>query len=263
VYLVIGSTAAHYHLGDEWRRPKDVDVYVSPETPLGGTVKVDAFWDDTLQEYWPRSTWRVATLDELYTIKVSHVYWDLPNNTWSKHVHDILSLKSHGAQLIPDLHSVLYKVWEQKHGKKRVDLNMDKADFFDDAVPRKWDHDSIHYSVSYGDHPLYESFNKDGEEVAIDMRKVWAAPLDTQIKLFREEIYATALERWVVPSDYTCSPGAAYLKALRKTIVSLTKGRSARFIVENLDTYIRADVDYVQRHKDNAHKLVAHRRKGQ
>lgn len=261
-YLIVGSTAARYHFGDEWPRdPKDLDVFTDAmehENAAG----VDAFWHPALGELW-YGEGRNATIHELYTIKVSHQYWALKNGSWWKHAGDIVWLKEHGAMLMPRIHDTLYKVWEEAYGKKVIDLNTDKADFFDDAVPRKWDHDSVHYSVAYGDYPLYEDFLKDGEEIAMDMKKVWSAPFDLQVRLFREEIYATALERTMIPQDYRFSARRAYAMALQKTVTNLTKGRSAKFIVTNLDRFMQPDVDYVKRHKDRAHMLVPHRRKGE
>lgn len=252
-YIVIGSTAAKHWLSD-WRYPKDLDLftdYLNTTLPEG-----DHFWHESFQALWKPGEARMATLDELYTIKVSHLYWDLRNKTWEKHAQDARALKRAGAVLKQGMHRVLYKAWEERYGAKRVDLNMDKAAFFSDAVPRKYDHDSVHYSVAYGDYPLYEDFLKDGEEINIDMPKVWAAPFEQQVRLFREEIFATALERKIIPSNYTASPRAAYAWALKRTITSLTKGKSARFIADNLDTFMALDVDYVERHKSQSHKLV-------
>src|SRR5678815_2557645 len=206
-YIVIGSTAARHHLGDAWREPKDHDVFADE----GGQQwvlearKEDAFWHPSFTACWPSGE-RFATLDELYTIKISHSYWELKNNSWGKHMGDVVMLKRHGAQLIPELHKILYGVWEQEHGVKRVDLNMDKAAFFDDAVPRRYDHDSVHESVAYGDEPLYNRILKDDAEVGVSMKKLKALPFEDQVRLFREEIYATALERKVIPSDYDVSP---------------------------------------------------------
>jgi hypothetical protein len=256
-YILIGSAAAYLRM-DDWREPKDMDLFTDEDVDKKG---FDPFWHPSLHEIWGKDEKRVATIDELYTIKVSHMYWDLRNKTWEKHAYDVVKLKEAGATLDLEMHNVLYKVWEEKHGKKVVDLDMDKASFFDDSVPRVYDHDSVHYSVAYGDAPLYESFLKDGEEINIDMRKLWNAPFDIQVQLFREEIYATALERKVIPANYVGSARAAYAWALKRTITSLTKGRSARFIVENLDTFHAPDVDYVQRHRDNAHKLIKFERK--
>lgn len=258
--LVVGSEAARYQFGNEWPRvPKDFDVFTDEPEAF---ANADVYWAPEFRQLFGNDA-RHATVAELYTIKVSHQYWSLKNGSWWKHAQDIVWLKEHGARLIPSMHDVLYRVWERDYGKKIIDLNMDKADFFDDAVPRKWDHDSVHYSVAYGDYPLYEDFLKDGEEIAMDMKKVWSAPFDTQVKLFREEIYATALERTLIPRDYKFSPRRAYAMALQKTITNLTKGRSATFLVDNLDTFMQPDVDYVKRHKERAHMLVPHRRKGE
>jgi hypothetical protein len=84
---------------------------------------------------------------------------------------------------------------------------------------------------------------------------MWGLSHEDLVKLFREEVYATALERIVIPKDYRCSPGAAYRWALRRTITSLTKGKSAQFILENFEEFAIPD-DYVSRHLANKSRLV-------
>lgn len=247
--LIIGSTCMKAYL-PKCREPKDLDVFT--DEPFTG----DVFWHPKFSEWLPADTNRFATLDELYTLKVSHSYWVLKNGSWDKHMWDIVELKKLGAKLDPDLHKLLYSVWEEKHGKKRVNLQMDKQSFFTDAVKRIYDHDSIHYSVAYGDKPIYEDCFKDGQEIEMDMKKIKALPFDKQVKLFREEIYATALERWVIPSDYRCSQRKAYADALRKTITSLTKGWSATFLVDNYEVFREPDHDYVAWHKSKADQLI-------
>ena len=254
--LLIGSTAMAQYL-PYGRPPKDIDFFADHNPDADFASKVEIFWHDSFREWLPQGTDRVATLDELYTIKVSHSYWDLKNSSWEKHIEDAMALKAVGALLLPRLHDLLYKVWEEKHGAKKVNLSEEADDFFADAVKRVYDHDSIHYSVAYTPgKPLYEEAIKEGRTVAMDMTKVWSWPKAKQLALFREEVYATALERWMIPNDYRFSARRAYALALRKTITSLTKGRSARFLVENYDTFRRPDMDYVQHHKDNAKFLI-------
>lgn len=255
--MIIGSTALKIRF-PEARDPKDLDVF-SWRTDYGD----DVFWDPNLGEY-PRASageFLCATVDELYTIKKSHAYWELPNGSWGKHMKDLLFLKEKGANSIPELHSLLYKIWEGKHGKKKVNLSYESDQFFKDAVVRKYDHDSIHASVAFGDEPLYLQTLKDGHSVAVDSKKMWSMGFDNLINLFREEIYATALERIIIPSEYTASRGRAYQWALRRTITSLTKGRSAEFIVDNFDIFRTHHIrgvadDYVSRHLDNKSKLI-------
>lgn len=249
--LVIGSTAAHNWF-DDWRAPKDFDVFSNAPN-----IKGDVFWDERLAPLVGTKWRRIANPDELYTIKHSHAYWELKNGSWSKHMADLLELQRRGARLIPEWHDVLYKVWEDEHGKKQVNLNLEAEEFFTDAVKRVYEHDSLHESVAYYDKPLYDYVLKDDHSVQMDMKKVWAMPHEDIVKMFREEVYVTALERLIIPNDYKFSPGRAYQWALRRTITSLTKGKSARFIVTHFKDFMRPDIDYVKKHLDNKDKLRA------
>jgi hypothetical protein len=260
--LTIGSTALWAH-GIEWRKPNDLDAF-SPSVSeiegrchqLGPAFDVDPFWHESFAEWIPPGTDRYATLDELYTIKASHHGWELKNGSWNKHSHDLVMLKREGAKILDPLYSNLYKVWEGLHGKKVMNLDQDKTEFFDDAVRRTYDHDSLHESVAFGDRPVYESILKDGATVDVDSRTLWALDHESLVRLFTEEICVTALERIVVPKNYRCSPGAAYLWALRRTVTSLTKGKSSRFIIDNLETFMKPDPDYVKRHLANSDRLI-------
>jgi len=242
------------------RQPKDFDVWTNdptfPDTYDG--LRVETFWHGGLVDFFenrrPGQAW--PTKDELFTIKASHAGWELRNGSWDKHMSDLVALKQAGAKLQEDQFARLYKVWEDVHGKKQLKLQKGKDDFFTDAVVRIYDHDSIHASVAYGDEPMYVQTLKPGSEVDVDMAYIKAMPFDEQIKLFREEVYATALERKVIPSNYTISPRKAYAWALRRTITSLTKGWSSKFLILNYDIMRTPDCDYVQRHLDNKDRLI-------
>lgn len=253
--LIIGSTAAKYHFSD-WREPKDLDVFARPHPEMGFYPEADDdFWHASFEgTQLDRDGY--ATIDELYTIKVSHAYWELDNGSWDKHMCDILFLQDRGAVLDMELHKLLYPVWAALHGSKKMNLKQAAGMFFKDAVVRIYDHDSIHDSVAYGDNPLYERILKDGESVDIDPDKLWnGLTFDEQVKLFREEICATALERWMIPTKYKFSPGLAYKLALKKTITSLTKGRSARFIVTNFREFMNPH-DYMSIHMSKLDRLL-------
>lgn len=249
--LVIGSTAMARFVSGA-RYPKDTDVFSDdPADP-----DWDCFWHESFREWVGEYAFRFATLDELYTIKVSHAQWDLKNDSWNKHVYDIVQLKRVGAKLDMGLHKLLYKVWEETHGVKIMDLNQDKSEFFDDAVRRTYDHDSLHDSVAFDEFPIYTEVLKDGAEVDIDMRKMRALPLERFVDLIKEEVFVTALERIVVPRNYRVSPKAAYWWALRRTATSLTKGWTARTIMDNIELFLEPGSDYIGRHKAKADKLI-------
>lgn len=253
--LIVGSHALKA-LGVCNREPKDLDIWTDDFVHHQGEGR-DLLWNNAFSEFIPESVDPTyPTLDQMYTIKLSHSHWELPNGSWNKHVYDMLKLQDAGAKLDMGLYNILYKVWEQMHGKKVMNLDQDKSDFFDDAVRRTYDHDSLHESVAFGDRPIYEEILKDGASVDIDASKLWGLPHQRVVQLFVEEICVTALERKVIPSNYTCSPGAAYLWALRRTITSLTKGKSSRFILENFREFMKPDPSYVQRHLSKADRLV-------
>lgn len=250
--IIIGGTAAE-HLGVATRTPKDLDVFSPVKNP-----GEDAFWDDRLREWFGEEE-RYATLDELVTIKQSHAYWNL--DAWPRHIADMQRLKDAGGVVIDELHDLLYNVWVDHHGAKRVDLNQDSAEFFADGVRREFDHDSLHRSVAYTPGaPIYEQFLIGS--VQMDMEAVWASDRQTQIRLFREETYATALERFVIPSGYTVHLKAANARALRLMLTSLTKGRSARFCADNFTELNHIDHDYVAHHRANADYLLPYKRGG-
>lgn len=248
--LFIGSFALKAWYADFKRERKDFDAFM-PSTLPG----YDTYWHPSFPDEWDVYD-RFATPDELYTIKLSHSYWDLKNGSWQKHMEDAMFLKSKGAELDLELHDLLYKVWEEKHGSKKVNLQMTAEDFFTDAVVRIYDHDSIHAAVAYNDRPLYEKTLVGGQEIKVDMSIIKAMPFEEKVLMYREEVYATALERILIPKDLNTSPRAAYAWALRRTITSLTRGWSARFMAENYDVFRAPDCDYVQRFKNNAHRLI-------
>lgn len=263
--LLIGSRAILHHFPDFPRKPKDWDYWTDRVQQPSMSGGPDVFWDDRLHELMEtRGIIRVASVDELYTMKVSHSSWELDNGSWRKHMHDIVWLKQRGAKLIPQWWEVLYPIWQDLHGKKKVNLNQESGAFFTDAVTRFYDHDSLHDTVAHYDRPLWMEVLADGQSVKMDMNKVWALPFDDQVKLFREEVYATALERWLVPAwtaGQDFSPTMAYLWALRKTITSLTKGKSSRFMIENYDIFRElprtsgGNPWYIMRHMAHQHLL--------
>jgi hypothetical protein len=260
-FLLVGSQALGEYI-EIGREPKDHDIWTDePEYDSFEEYdgkRVEKFWHDGLIEFFrnrPEQS-AIATLDELYTIKCSHAGWELRNGSWDKHMSDIVALKNAGAVIQDDQFKRLYTIWQDVHGSKQLKLAKGKDDFFTDAVVRKYDHDSLHASVAYGSEPMYIQTLKPGSDVDVDMKYIKSMPFTDQIKLFREEVYATALERKIIPSNYTMSPRKAYAWALRRTITSLTKGWSSRFLIENYDIMRKPDIEYVVVHLRNQHKLI-------
>lgn len=243
--VLIGSSAVKHHFPD-FRDPKDVDYFST--TPVKGA---EVFWHEDLSQW---NFGDIATIDELYTIKVSHAFWEL-HGTWNKHMYDVLYLQSKGAKFIPELYAILYPIWEERYGKKKANLEAEPEEFFNPNVDRVYDHDSIHESVAYYGKPLFERILRDGHKVAVDKSKFDSMPLEDRLRLVREEVYATALERKVIPQRYKANSRSAYAYAMNKTITSFSKGWFPLFIVLNYSELYKPEINYVQRHRDNAYML--------
>lgn len=247
--ILIGSQALSHYMDEI--KPKDTD-YFSDHKIYGAEV----FYDPRLENYqWTNGTDSIPTLNELYTIKVSHAFWSLRNRTWKKHMGHILKMQEHNAIFIPELYDVLYPIWVDLHGSKKAKLNQSAEEFFNSNVKRIYEHDSIHASIAYYDEPLFNKILRDGSEVAVSREKFEALSHEDKLKLVREEIFATALERRVIASggkDWR----VGYQWALEKTITSFSSGWFPLFIVLNFNQLHLAPFNYYDKMMENKNKLV-------
>lgn len=245
---LVGSRALLKHFSDFYREADDTDYF--SDTEIEGA---DVFYHPYLEKW---SWGAIATADEIYTIKVSHSFWQLRNKSWSKHMRDIQFMQEKGCYFILELHEILYPIWEEIHGKKKANLEQEPDQFFNPKVDRKYDHDSLHTSIAYYDQPLFNEILRDGHQVAVDRKKFEALPIERKFQLVREEIYATALERHIIPADYARSRVSSYKSALMQTVTSFSKGWFPLFIVLNYSELNMPDLNFVEVHKANADKLI-------
>lgn len=263
---LIGSRAMRHWFPDAREPRGDWDWHsAGPATvaffrSAGPDARHDVFTDERLGAWsWGSESgkpYAIATPDELYTLKISHAFWELNGpRSWDKHASDIVFLERKGARFLRPLYEIVLPIWKERYKRHATSLDQGKGVFFADAVNRKYDHDSVHESIAYGTRPLYESILRENSEVAVDNGKFWAMNLETQLKLVREEVYATALERILIPNEYKGSPSAAYHWALRRTATSLFKGEWALFLMLHLDELMKPDCAYMDRHISNMHML--------
>lgn len=249
--IIVGSGAAHKNLESFKRKyGSDIDAWTDNDTELEKGKKLDynlmpqeimlAFQESSkVQGY--------ATLDDLYTIKLSHLPYDI---FWHKHKADAMVFKmKYGAKVNQDLYALLKAHWKEFHGNKPfLSLYRTKDAFFDDYVPKEYDHDYLHELVAYPNAPVYTKCLKDGQQVAIDKSKFDALPFTEQVKMFREEITVIANERWIL--NPACRGKIPYLaawgKSVHKTVTALTKGWASEFICENLEYFEKPNRDEVR-----------------
>jgi len=234
--IIIGSVALKYHFPDFDRENADIDYLVEKETkstklvehhvipPLWKRIKPD-------QEY--------LTPDQLYTLKVSHSYWNI---FWNKTIYDILFLKEKGCKLDEELHNELYLYWIEKHGPKNVNLNKNNNEFFGKYVEREFDHDLIHELVKYYEEPLYKDLLIDPNKPLINKTKFFLQSHLDQIRTVKEEGYTLGLERHYLPGN-TNNIKVAYMRALKILITSASKGWFPTFIVDNYKEISELDLN--------------------
>ena len=237
--IVVGSTALNrtgvmYRTSDldVWTNNKEIVTRCLPRADISemseailNLVPVRGRDRDDILQY--------ATIDAVYTIKCSHLGWDI---FWNKHKRDVLYLKKIGAQLIEPLYTALVEHWKKEHGNKDfLSLYKDKTEFFNDFVEYRYDHDYLHELAAYPDKPIYTKCLKEDEDVAIDKSKFDKLSFKEQVKMFREEITVIATERWMIPHGVHWSK--AYHFSLRKTVTSLTKNWATDFLIRNLEHF--------------------------
>jgi hypothetical protein len=234
-HIFIGSTAIKVRI-PTFRTPRDVDVLATEKIECADTIIVPQYLLDIVP-----NTLGVATLDAIYTIKCSHLAWDIK---WSKHKADVLYLKWFGCQLIEPLYKAFSDYWKETNGNKPyLSLYKKKDDFFNDHVTYVYDHDYLHELVAYPNKPIYTKCLKENETVAIDKEKFDKLSFDEQIRMFKEEITVIASERWLIPPKI-CGKYSwmeAYSLALHKTVTRLTKNWACDFIIQHLEYFVKPE----------------------
>lgn len=240
--MLIGSKAAKIHFPDFPREPHDTDYISENEIDKADCHYCEGF--EYILNKYPNQD--VAPPEVLYTLKVSHAFWDI---WWEKTMFDICFFQSKKVNLDEDLFKVLYKDWEKRHGKKKAYLKKSNEDFFIDSVQRTYIHDDIHKAIAYGNEPLYEKIKHDRSKAMTSYDLFLKLNDEEKLNLCREEIYVTALERILVPNEFQKHPFAAFKEAAKMLITSMTKGWFPKFIVENWLKIRTFKYDYVAKFK--------------
>jgi hypothetical protein len=231
--MIIGSTAIKYWFPGFPREPKDIDIVGDYELVIPTEKRVERLSNPILLEYYKGAS-RYLPPDLLYTLKISHVFWDLENSSWSKHMWDIQWLKEKNCQFIPELFYKLYEYWNKVHGKnKRSNLDMAADEFFDNAITFPVEHDYLHellvkHEYFEEDEPTYKKVLKDGADVDVSEEKFNLLTEKQKFNLVVEEVMIMALERY---SELYYK--AAFNKMLKKFIINHAPLWEAIWIIQN------------------------------
>ena len=210
--MIIGSTAIKYHFLDFPREPKDIDIIALDEYNKQDLIrvhkdvhhcKVEILINPVLINWFKGNIPQICPLNELYTLKISHCFWDLENGSWTKHMWDVQWLKEKDCKFIPELFYELFNYWEELHGKRKSsNLQMSAEQFFDNVVNFPVEHDYLHTLLVQHDYfgnqnlPMYIKILKDGAEVDVSEEKFNKLTEKEKFNLVFEEVAIMSTERY-------------------------------------------------------------------
>lgn len=256
--VLIGSAAVNYHAPSILNREAKDKDYLTMGKPFETDQSSDFINGEGILDKYDFTS-DIASLDEVYTLKVSHSPWVITPASWAKHLKDIKALKENGAVVIQKLHDVCYAEWEKRKGKKKVNLNQDKEEFFNGNVRRIYDHDSIHASVAFNSDPMYMRILVDGEEVKTSKQKFFSLTHNEKVQLVREEVMVLSLERDLIPSKRTINDSiifSSYVSQLKLLITQYSKGYFPQWIIENYSEVLRPSHNYWQTFENSDKKIL-------
>lgn len=203
-----------------------------------------------------------ADVSTLLMLKMSHRFKkDSPH--FHKTMTDIKHLKGLGYEMFT---GVLGQAWywkreEETYSYAHPRLKVSKEEFFkDDEVPYTYDHDSIHEAVAVQHMPAYLWFKPTENEVFC-VRELFEE-CDEKVKLLSvyEEATVLALERSLVPYNYSECPDKVFKYALMKLCTSISSGWWRAYAWDNYEKVVALHEElgvesYVDRFKSNMDKV--------
>ena len=198
----------------------------------------------------------VATLDMLFALKKSHIYWPV---NWFKNIADYGFLQGLSAKVTPEIEPAFQKRLAERRARGRIrtkyPMNVSNEQFFEKSegsLNRKFRHDDLHATMKLFDAPLYTRAKIDQSKAALDKGLFFALPLEIQQRMVMEEAYVIAMERIIIPKwfetavlvkneileacDFQIRPGEieeAYRQGLMRICTTLTTGWFREFAVDN------------------------------
>lgn len=265
MYL-IGSRAAGKHLNRKIKEDTDWDFVSESRTDRCKEFEFSPLGEAHLEicrEYFdgeivktPYGEAKVVNPVGLMLIKRSHIHRPI---NFAKHIrdyHQLFTLFGHRIDArYRELLKNLTKITKEKFGDRTPSLKKKKDEFFDDYVEKHYDHDSIHYATCYYDVPIYERLKPD-QDLVWCSKKLWdnLTHLD-KVRCVREETYAIALERYIIPKQKRneLPPPAkfAFYWALERVCTTLTSGWFRDFAIDNWPEISQYDTDFLEKFEWN------------
>ena len=240
--IMIGSGAIRHHFPDFPREVETLDFIGIGQS----TNNLHFYWANSFK-WIVNHVWEdIAPPDILYTIKASRCFWP-GHEPWSKTMKDIAFFQRHNVKLNQELFQMLYKEWEDKYGAPLRPTCMYSSTHF-----------KLHDIVAYYAKPLYFQARL-GASLKISKAVFNKMPHELQIKMCREEIHVTAIEKFHMNNIVSINCDLAYSNALKLLITNLQGGWFKQFLVENwLELETPDGFPYLELYKSNreGHKTI-------
>jgi hypothetical protein len=229
--VAVGSRALKWWYSDYPYEVTETDYMYLNSVPVGEKrflpdpgIYYDVSKRPGMKELYSSSVFPVLKPESLYTLYLSRCFW---NVRWQSTMKNISFLQ--GKNIKPDfkLYKLLIEDWRSILGSRR------QYYLGAGTVNKIYKHESLHNVVSIYKNPLYLKI-KQGPSAGWTSEDMFRnLPKYDQINLCREEIFATALEQFLIPQNFEITPLTAYNSACKLLLTRLTSGWFPLFIALN------------------------------
>ena len=248
--LIYGSTAIKHWFPDYIKEPKDLDIISNEDITKSADIKTEVYWTSAFEYLVNNTDANYVDPDLLYTIKVSHLAWDI---NWEKHVRDMHFLQLKGCKLNKEFYNLLVADWKIIHGKKQFSFDKKHEELFKDNVNRKYNHDDLHEIFKFNDTPLYKTILVNPDKALCSEDKFNKLSDELKLQLMLEEIAVVAYERYVIPRRIPVKH--ALNRALKDLITRMTKGWFNLHLIQNSSKLIFINEQYLNLIKEKGSKI--------
>lgn len=174
----------------------------------------------------------VMSLCGLALIKRSHLWRDLSFQKHITHYHKYLKYHLFSWQDDRPFLEERIRLTKEAFPQGNPNLNQMNADFFKDAVTKKYDHDWLHELYAFYERPLYTRMQVNPDRAWCDVEKWNQFSFIDKVRAVAEEAYVIATERFMVPNNWEYNPKRAYIKSVDKICTTLCSGWFRDFAID-------------------------------
>ena len=201
-------------------------------------------------------TIQIATPTSIALIKRAFLYL---TSGWHKRIeeyHFLVACLDQAKSTEPERHAYAglrshTLEWLDAESKGYFNMRIPNAEFFIDfKYPwlRVHEHDDLHRATCYGEIPMFQKVKFDQAEAFVPCSRFEQLAHHDRIRMVREECYALALERVLIPAQDLGIPwdeNHGFQHALRRVCTNLARGWFRDFAIDNYPEVSRYDKPFL------------------